>query len=196
MKYFNNFYCHIKDNLYFVVISKCACTSIKKYILDLNNIKYFDFDSIHELIGFEENKFITLVEHKDKLPSNSIKFAIYRDPVERAISAYKHLKKSKRGYVLNNFNDYINLCKEHLNNEPLLCDEHIRRQVDYYKEDDVDFVIDINNLNNFLKTNYNIDLSFENKSNNIVNITEEQINIIKDLYKDDYKIKNYSNFIK
>lgn len=196
MIFFGNYFCKIKDNLYFVVISKNACTSIKKYILDKYNIKYTNFYDLHKKIGFTENYFLTLVSNKDKL--NGIKFAIYRDPLSRAISSYKHMKYKEqyRGYNINNFNEYIDLCKTHLNyNNPINCDEHIRRQSDYYKKDDVNYVIDINILNEFLKL-FNVDIGFENISEDFpIEITNEQISIIRELYKNDYEILNYKNYI-
>lgn len=197
--YFPNFYCHIKDNLYFVVISKCACTSIKKYILDLHHIQYQDVTDIHDLIGNCENDFLTLVSHKDRLPNDAIRFAVYRDPVERAISSYHYLTlpiNSYRQYQISDFDSYLELCKTHLSRDPLYCDEHIRRQVAYYKEDDVDFVVNIHRLNEVLLARYNIQLSVENKSTYSTSITNDQIATLKELYKDDYSIEKYANYIK
>lgn len=195
MEYFDNFYCKIKDNLYFVVISKNACTSIKKYILDKKNIKCYDFKLIHDLIGYIENELLTLVKNKNKI--NGIKFAIYRDPIDRAISSYKHLKYKDfdRNYILNSFDDYIKLCETHLNKNYINCDEHIRRQSDYYKEDDVDYVINIKILNDFLKK-FNININIENESPKIpIELSKSQISILKKLYKNDYNILNYKNYI-
>lgn len=195
MKYIDNFYCKIKDNLYFVVISKNACTSIKKYILDNKNIIHYNFHDVHNLIGYSENEFLTLVKNKNKI--NGIKFAIYRDPINRAISSYKYIKYSGYcgRYILNSFDEYIELCKMHLNENYINCDEHIRRQSDYYKENDVDYVIDIKILNDFLKK-FNININIENESPKIpIELSESQISILKKLYENDYNILNYKNYI-
>lgn len=199
--FFGNYYCNIKDNIYFVVISKNACTTLKYLTLRFRNYNITNPDNIHAAIGFEENNFLTKVINKSKIKANSIKFAVYRDPVDRFISIYKHfiLAGNKRWYIDalnlrndNNFDRFIEFAKFEISkSNSLMQDEHIRKQIDYYKEEDVDYIVKLEDLNDFLKyinidpANYKLNNTDKYKD---FTINDSQKEIIKNLYKDDYNI--------
>ena len=75
-------------------------------------------------------------------------------------------------------------------------DEHIRRQSDYYKSEDVDYIVPLEKLNLFLSEN-GIPTATSTKINNTSSvvsngITQELKDRIKELYSADYNIKtNY-----
>jgi hypothetical protein len=161
---------------------------------------------IHQRIGFtEESPFLIAI---DKMPEyekkhgNKIKFAIWRDPIERILSTYKLfcLEKEYRAYF-----HYLGLYEDisfdrfmaFLEFEwgkiktPLSQDEHIRRQVDYYKSKQVDFILPIQKMYNFLNEH---NVNFVNEQSNKTNAhfeTNNQIyiNKIRDYYNEDYGIK-------
>lgn len=90
-----------------------------------------------------------------------IKFAVWRDPVERLVSCYKFfcLEKENRYYFRyldlygdNSFDRFMEFVRFELGKtNPLYQDEHIRRQSDYYSPEDVDYIVPIKFLNRFWK---------------------------------------------
>lgn len=132
------------------------------------------------------------------------KFAVWRDPVDRIVSTYSLfcIEREYRPYfyflgLLNNasFDEFMNFLEyEWSKKSPLWQDEHIRRQVDYYSNSDVDYIVNISRLDNFLKE-MNVPFVKErsNSTNTNFKITNQNyIDRISHYYKDDYEIKcNY-----
>ena len=127
-------------------------------------------------------------------------FAVWRDPLERLISCYKHfiLEHEKRFYFNylglytdNSFDRFMEFVRFELRkSNPLFQDEHIRRQSDYYKLDDVDVIVPIKRLNLFLDEH---NISLVAKSSNITTVEFQIDNVryieeIKELYKSDYDL--------
>ena len=74
---------------------------------------------------------------------------------------------------------------------PVYQDEHIRRQSDYYRPEDVDYIVPIHKLNQFLEEH---DVLVLKKSANETSVKfqltdRNHIEEIKELYKTDYEIK-------
>lgn len=102
---------------------------------------------VSEMSGYER-------EHKSYL-----KVAVWRDPVERLVSAYKYFILERT------FNQYMYMCNLYQDcsferflsfvefelgkANPLWQDEHIRRQSDFYTSADVDCIVPLSKLNRF-----------------------------------------------
>jgi hypothetical protein len=205
--FMGNFFCLIPNsNAAFVVISKNACTFLKKTAIYSVMGEWVDsFDSAHDIVGYSSKSryLIPISEMKnyEKKHGKILKFAVWRDPVERIVSTYKLfcIERESRMYFqylginepvsFDRFMEFLNFewCKQ----DSILQDEHIRRQVDYYKPKDVDHIVSIENLNQFLKEN-NIYFRQEhsNKTESAFRITNDKyIESIKKRYKNDYQIR-------
>lgn len=89
-----------------------------------------------------------------------LKFAVWRDPIERLVSNYKYfcLEGVYRRYFElvglykdTSFERFMEFVRFELGkSDPLFQDEHIRKQSDYYNKEDVDYIVPLNKLNLFL----------------------------------------------
>lgn len=143
---------------------------------------------VSEMSGYER-------EHKSYL-----KVAVWRDPVERLVSAYKYFILERT------FNQYMYMCNLYQDcsferflsfvefelgkANPLWQDEHIRRQSDFYTSADVDCIVPLSKLNRFLAER-GVDMPEEKANATSVRFElkdEKQIAKIKELYRLDYEI--------
>lgn len=202
----------LKNNIYFISIAKNACSTLKYLAYNINNdtlYNDYNYENLHNYIRpwccnycWDLKKFIK--------PDNSITFAIYRDPVERFISAYINMKNGGMLYTYmliksyngcNTFNDFLNYAKYEINmygkNYYDYIDEHLRPQSFYYNYNDIDYLVKIEDLDNFLFNVLGNDIynKYYKEKQNVCNIdksifykeiTDENIKDIKILYKDDY----------
>lgn len=199
-----NHFCTIDGaNIAFVAIAKNAVTLLKQLaIYSKTNYIAKDEDEIHELVGYiEHNGYLLPVNKSEELERrNIIRFAVWRDPVERLISCYKYfiLEKNYRTYYayLNlhqepSFDRFMDFVRFELSKtNPIYQDEHIRRQSDFYSLKDVDFVVPINKINIFLQEH---GVYLLNEKINMTSIDFklddlDYIKEIKDLYRNDYNI--------
>ena len=206
--FMGNYFCLIPNtDIAFVVIAKNACTFLKKvayYALEGFWIR--ESTEIHDLIGYcsEKSGFlmsfeqIKEAERTRKRPYKKI--AVWRDPVERAISAYKHfcMEGTVRYYFIylnlhmdTSFDRFLELIDFELKkSNPLFIDEHIRKQVDYYSGTEVDEIVHIRDLDTFLEDN---GVRFiKEKSNNTKSDFKpddsKYLDKIREWYSEDYKI--------
>ncbi|GAA3569475.1 sulfotransferase family 2 domain-containing protein [Snuella lapsa] len=208
--FFGNYYCLIPNtNIAFLVISKNACTFLKKIAIYNKTGDWLDESQfkVHSTIGYNSNKSNYLFTNEElkafekESREKIYRFAIWRDPIHRIESSYKLfcMERELRYYFIYldinkdiPFERFIEFIRFELGKEnPLFIDEHIRKQVDYLKENEVDEIVHINDLFPFLRSK---GISFiEEKSNktkaNFQLENEAFINDIKALYKDDYKIE-------
>lgn len=135
-----------------------------------------------------------------------LKFAVYRDPVERFISSYKHIilespkdQKSHRYfnyldlYNDNSFERFVEFAEFELQKGDVeFQDQHIRRQSDYYKPEYVDYIVPLEKLNLFLSEKGIPTASSEKvnatSSSTPKGITQDLIDKIRTLYRADYDI--------
>lgn len=199
-----NYFCEIDNyNVAFVAISKNAVTYLRSIAIYAKTgyiIK--EEDKIHDWTGTDpKNGYLYPIDtYKQTRGKDIVKFAVWRDPVERLISCYKYfcLEKWYRHYFY--FLDlYRNPSFEHFmqfvrfelsKSDPLFQDEHIRKQSDFYSPSDVDFIVPIEKLDTFLKS-YNIPLKDTTKNSTHCEFkleNEEYINEIRELYKADYEL--------
>lgn len=200
--FFQNYFCKIpQSNVQFVVISKNACTYLKKIALSRIGLNLTDSKLIHDTIGYSENHFLTRV-HKSN--TDDIKIAVYRDPVSRLKSVYEWFVLDRQSNLyfamsdvysmdFDRFLDFVEreLCKSN----PLLMDEHIRPQSDYYKDSDVDYIIDIKSLDEWLLLNGIQTTERQNESIVKIELTETQIERIKKLYEKDFKLIKSEKYV-
>ena len=194
-----------KHRMAFVLISKCGLTFLENIAIyasagmipDTEDQTHFYIARVKperflvpvsEMSGYER-------EHKSYL-----KVAVWRDPVERLISAYKYFILERT------FNQYMYMCNLYQDcsferflsfvefelgkANPLWQDEHIRRQSDFYTSAEVDCIVPLSKLNCFLEEK-GVDIPEERSNATSVQFElrdEKQIARIKELYRLDYEI--------
>lgn len=129
-----------------------------------------------------------------------VKFAVWRNPVDRIVSTYKLfcLENEYRIYFQyigigqgTDFNRFMEFLRfEWGKKAPLFQDEHVRKQVDYYSDEDVDFIVSIDGLHAFLDEN---GVKFKKEESNKTHShfkldSPNLINEIKSYYADDFDI--------
>jgi hypothetical protein len=201
----DSYYCVIEKNgLAFVTIAKNGLIHLKNIAIYNKTGYYPEGLEAHNLIGYKENEHY-LYKKTDRVAMEQkfgklVRFAVWRDPVQRLISCYKLfiLEKEPRPYFSycglyqdTSFDRFMEFVRFELGkSNPVYQDEHIRKQSDYYKPEDVDYIIPIHKLNQFL-TDHNVPIVQEkaNKTSVDFRLTDERyIDEIKKLYADDYNI--------
>jgi len=157
----------------------------------------------NDQISWEEGevqKKISFRRSRSQEYKDYIKFAVYRDPVERFLSLYKnkilgHNKDFEERYKEDGIKNcdlktFICFTKKELKNK-MVCDPHLLPQYLLYKRSDVDYIVPINKLNLFIerKLKCNADLRLNRTDNIFLKISERDFNEIKKIYSEDYKIK-------
>lgn len=205
------YFCEIDNyNLAFVAISKNAITYLQSIaIYAKTGYILREEDRVHETIGGDpRNGFLSPYNtYKQTRGKEVIKFAVWRDPVERLVSCYKYfcLERWYRYYFHYldlyrepSFDHFMQFVRFELGkSNPLFQDEHIRRQTDFYTPADVDFIVPIKKLDAFLQS-YNVPIGHAVKNSTHIDFkldNEEYIHEIRELYKADYEIPKSVNFI-
>lgn len=204
--FMGNFFCQLENhNASFVVLSKNGTTFLKKIAVYLKtgHIPQTE-DEAHYTIGFDETSdylisLPNMAEYENKY-GKTLKFAVWRDPVDRLLSTYKFfcLEREFRRYFQfldlyndNSFERFMQIVEFELSkSEVEYQDEHIRRQVDYYNPEDVDYIVPIHKLNQFLAEKGIPVLEMKSNATSVRFKMQEQkwIERIKYLYKEDYLI--------
>lgn len=134
----------------------------------------------------------------EKSHGQLLKFAVWRDPIERLVSAYKWfiLAGENRVYFkwVNlyqncSFDRFIDFAAFELGkSDPENQDEHIRRQSDYYRAEDVDVIVPLEKLDTFLLHNRLLVLQQLNETaDRRFDATDRQKERIRALYEQDYR---------
>lgn len=188
--YPNNFY-QISDKHVICEIPKCGCSTVVLQSLCYNegkNISEYScckykhlndvFASIWSIIkGYSLNE--------SHLTKNQQAIALYRDPIERYISAWGTRHSGR-------FNDdfYQNLIaiKNNIYTDTHI-DHHYTPQSMFYNFENIDIFIKLEDYQKFCDE-YNIPWLMVNKNISEeykkIQVTEEEKEMIKDIYKDDY----------
>ena len=174
-----------KHRMAFVLISKCGLTFLENIAIyasagmipDTEDQTHFYIARVKperflvpvsEMSGYER-------EHKSYL-----KVAVWRDPVERLVSAYKYFILERT------FNQYMYMCNLYQD-----CSfERFLSFVDFYTSADVDCIVPLSKLNRFLAER-GVDMPEEKANATSVRFElkdEKQIAKIKELYRLDYEI--------
>lgn len=209
--FFGNYICLIPNtNFSFVSVSKNASSFLKKVAVYNKTGTWVsnpnDEMEQHNIIGYSPDKSEYLFPIESDLKSNDNlpikKFAVWRDPVERMISTYELFCREREFrtyfwylglYENSSFEQFYKFVQFEYTKftNPLYVDEHIRRQVDYYKASDVDDVIHIKDLEKYLKLN---DIAYISEKSNktkgsFVLKDKGIISEIKQIYASDYDIE-------
>lgn len=164
--FMQNYFCIMEEyRAAFVVISKNAVTTLKNITIYAKEgaIPEDEF-ATHDYIGYSPyNGFLVPVDEMppyEALYGKYLKFAVWRDPVKRLVSVYRcfMLEKARRVYfnylglyTNPSFERFMQFVEFELQKEnPLYQDEHIRRQSDYYSKEDVDYIVPVEELDDFL----------------------------------------------
>lgn len=213
--FLQNYFCIIeKYQAAFVVVSKNAVTTLKNIAIyaKLGGIPN-DETVTHDYIGYTPaNGFLVPISEMPTYEAKHgkyLKFAVWRDPVERLMSVYRCfiLQKAERYYFLylglykdSSFKRFMQFVEFELQKtDPLYQDEHIRRQVDCYSLEDVDYIVPAKKLDSFLEE-HGLPTLNEKSNESFIPFqldNEEYLKKIKEWYKMDYEIiQNSTNLRK
>lgn len=201
-----NYFCLMESyHMAFVIIAKNASSHLRN-VLALSLYGFYpNQGGAHSLVGYDDASPylcpVSKMQEKEKESGKMIKFAVWRDPVERLVSCYKHfcLEKANRFYFRylalfedNSFDRFMEFVRFELGkSNPVYQDEHIRRQSDYYRPEDVDYIVPIHKLNQFLEEH---GVPVLKKSANETSVKFQltdwnYIEEIRELYKADYEME-------
>lgn len=202
--FFPNYYCILKErHSAFVCISKNGCTFLKSIsIYNKTGLLLEEEKQIHDYIGYSPSEgFLIPIESMpayERENGTLLKFAVWRNPVDRLISTYKWFLLDKNWnsyfqrlglYEDNDFDRFLEFTKFEVGkSERENQDEHIRKQCDYYVPENIDMIVPIEKLDIFLAYNQLPVLKKQNQSGkHCFSITNEHTETIRFLYMDDYK---------
>lgn len=178
----------ISDYLSAVKACKCACTTLSWLCVEHKGAKHVKNPHI-DAKGY--------VYHQ----KNRKLFMVYRDPVDRFVSYYWNKIVSRKEIFYPALQEYTEIHsidelidaieKDFAQNEPYYQEQHTRKLVDFYPIEDVDIIVPIEYLDDFLKENGIIPPPHQNVSKKEKPIlTQNQIERIKHLYEEDYELLN------
>jgi hypothetical protein len=176
-----------------VCISKNACTSLKKRVLLDAGISLSGKNAIHDAVGYSAaSRFLHPVT--GGRPPEFKCFAVWRDPLERFESLFRHFaldgirQHSLRYLYGKDAEAWVSFAEEHLALPPREQDEHFRRQTDYYRPGDVEEIVDISGLNLWFLAQGWGELPYANTSQIPFSLPEHLARRIRKLYEADYAL--------
>jgi hypothetical protein len=136
-----------------------------------------------------------------------VRFAVYRNPVERLVSLYRDKAAVFRagrpqsyyleqGVVGCSFDDFLTYVEHELQKPTAEVDEHVRRQIDFYHYTDVDWIVPLARLSEFFQHALKVPsqaVTDPEKGVSLPDLSPEQINRIRRLYAEDFLIANEAN---
>lgn len=199
------FLCH-KHRLMFLGIAKNGSTTLKHIMYR----EEFGTDTqgtpveIHRFWGWKPcADRVVEASNKKELEAYSgyTRFAIYRDPVSRFLSAYHNMvlyaKVPHEYYVENRLegmglDHFIDVTATILKmNNPLHIDEHLRPQAWQYCPEDVDYIVPIESMSDFLESRFGIQPGPVHNKTSLprISATGQQLDRIREIYACDYAIE-------
>ncbi len=175
-----------------VCISKNACTSLKKAVLDDEGIACSGKDGIHNTIGYSTVS-PYLCHVADGKPAGLYTFAVWRDPVERFTSIYRHFAldgyPGRLASLPADVDAWINATEDELKKPVDEQDEHLRRQSGYYGRNDVDAIVGLDDLAAWFEQRGWGQLPHENgRRCSNPQFSPAQIERIRGIYADDIRL--------
>lgn len=179
----------LTDSIYVLDICKNCSSTIKSLILGVYNRQ----NELHNKL------FNYAIDYKIKFPVDykvdGIKVAVYRDPVERCVSVYTDkvlnyeentkICKDLKAANVKTFMDLLNYIKVHKTEEG-----HIDSQSNVIGNVKLDYLIPMPLFNKWLRKETNYTPIIANRSLYTYKPTAEEVQIIKELYKEDYELPN------
>ncbi len=204
--YFGNFFCLIpKTDLAFVAISKNAVTFLKKVaVVHQTGVWLPGFFGVHAAVGYTDaSPYLVKVEDMPAYEARHgarRKFAVWRSPVGRMESTYRLF--CAQGTHRENFlmaglqfepsaARFISYAqREWAKPDPLWQDEHLRRQVDYFGPDQVDDVVSLPALHDYLSDHgARFVKELSNATSSAPVYDDRQVELIQEHYRADYEIE-------
>jgi len=199
------FLCH-KHRLMFLGIAKNASTTLK-HIMYREEFGVATQDvpaAIHKAWGWgtQTGRTIDLGDAEGlQAYSGYTRFAVYRDPVARFLSTYHnkvlysdmphvyYVENRLEGMALDHFINVVETILKMKN--PLHIDEHLRPQAWYYRPEDVDYIVPLESLPDFLQTRFGIQAGPARNKTRLPRIAanRRQLARIREIYACDYAIK-------
>lgn len=164
---------------------------------------------VHILLGFQKDGEVRIANSQMKdLSDDFLRFAVYRDPVERVLSFYKNkiinnqeekfMRMIERVPVEGTMEDkFVQFLKNNAKNYTVeYTDPHILPQKYFIDGAEIDYLVDMDDLDDFLKEKRGIE---PDQKVNVSNLdlasfkdlfTEKQLAEIKELYWMDYALKD------
>lgn len=195
----SNYFTICRDGKWAAVnISKNAITSIRSFILQKRGLPELPHFTVHRMIGDYEGYYCVPVSKMKKFEEENgvyTKFAIVRNPMKRLLSTYDLFWM--QGYPHPNFDawkkhgvttfsQFLACVEQNLKLSVHLQDVHIRKQKDYFNYNDVDYIVDIGCLTDFMKNVLHEDFNVRrNVTDKHYTPTIQELNKAYNLYKDD-----------
>lgn len=196
-----------KKELFFIHIPKNAGTTIENTVEKYNILwgkKYFKNKDVKLKSNILKKNSLWHIPPKyflDNSYKNKILFSVVRNPYERIISECKWISKSKNKKC-NNINDFIMKKLEEYKKNKFSSDNHLIPQSEFiYGNPQCNEILRFENLNEdfeklMKKYNYpKIKLLHHNKSEDrnitIRNLNKKSIDLINEVYKEDFKNFGY-----
>lgn len=172
-----------------VCISKNACTALKMAVLRDEGIDCGEGkDAVHNFIGYDAGS-LYLHPVSSGRPLGFHCFAVWRDPLDRFTSAYRHFALDKNwgrlGAIGPDPDDWIEYAATELRKDALMQDEHLRKQCDYYDIHQIDDLVSIGELSGFFQSHGWGELPHTNASRSQFAFTSGQVEKIRTLYAGD-----------
>lgn len=172
-----------KHKFLFPVIINKMNVSLKYQILkdllgDDNAKKIFNnnFTNIHKTILILDDLCCTTNINDEKF-NDYVKFAIYENPIEKILWLFDTSNIFNENNIQSYFNDKI-------------IDLHLRKQSSLYNYNEMDYIVDIDSLQYFMKEKFNIkfEILYELNKKFVFEIKNKKL--INDFYKDDLDLYN------
>lgn len=191
--------CHSKAFL-FLPIAKCGSTSVKRLIVDLDDISG-NRERPHDLLGFSPR--VGRVICPDDFAQLSLyssyrRFSVYRDPVERVLSCFRdkimggnepHLFFEQSGLINISLSRFLEKLPNILGVRPKSwIDEHLRPFSWDYSQSHLQDLVELSAMNAYFDNRYGVTLPALNESRSALpQVTAAQADFIKELYWEDYR---------
>lgn len=177
----------LTNNIYVLDICKNCSSTIKSLILGVYNRQ----NELHNKL------FNYAIDYKIKFPVdykvNGVKVAVWRDPVERCVSVYTdkvlnyeentNLCRELKSANVKTFSDLLEYIKVHKTE-----DGHIDSQSNTIGNVELDYLIPMPLFNKWLRKETNYTPIIANRSLYTYKPTEEEIQTVKEIYKEDYSL--------
>ena len=167
------------------LINNCDDRLLRAWCKD-DNTPYFEH-YVNERKNRLPVREIGIINSVDQIPEGFVKFAVYRDPLDRFYASCHYPGYDARE-VIKEFTDYVD-------DNGVCIDPNIKRQSDVYDLKDVDYVVNHSDLKDFLNDVFGDEyIDFRRKpiypSYEDVDLTlsDKELQRVKDYYSKDYEI--------
>jgi hypothetical protein len=195
------FYCCHQLRFLYLSIPKCACTSMKALILRHDGLNPSeDQEAIHAQLGYAHAPPHAYDARRvDDLAglSEYLRFAVYRDPVERFVSLYVNKVVQQMGtqdiftsHFGKSMDAFLDTAEELFASYAMpSIDHHLRPQAYWLNATQLDWIVPLEELRKFMRKHFSVSLPQRNTSKSALErISPLQRSRIMRLYAEDYEI--------